>query len=151
MVENGEAVLAWLENQESPPGPHKKLFLVSSLAFVLTFFIFLDSLHCSLVSIKINLLYYVLFPEEPVPSPYPSEFLVLPMDCSPPGFSVYGILQARILEWVAISFSEGLSQPRNYLVSCIEGRFFTIWATREALVIFTCHYLEISFFWSPAQ
>ena len=36
-----------------------------------------------------------------------------PMDCSPPGFSVYGISQARILEWVAISFSRGSSQPRD--------------------------------------
>ena len=35
------------------------------------------------------------------------------MDCSPPGSSVHGILQARILEWVAISFSRGLSQPRD--------------------------------------
>ena len=36
-----------------------------------------------------------------------------PVDCSPPGSSVYGILQARILEWVAIPFSRGSSQPRN--------------------------------------
>ena len=36
-----------------------------------------------------------------------------PMDCSPPGFSILGILQARILEWVAISFSRGTSQPRD--------------------------------------
>ena len=36
-----------------------------------------------------------------------------PMDCSPPGSSVHGILQARILEWVAISFSKGSSWPRN--------------------------------------
>ena len=36
-----------------------------------------------------------------------------PMDYSPPGSSVYGILQARILEWVAISFSRGFSQPRD--------------------------------------
>ena len=43
-----------------------------------------------------------------------------------PGFSVHGILQARILEWVAISFSRGSSQPRNQTqVSCIAGRFFT--------------------------
>ena len=43
-----------------------------------------------------------------------------PMDCSPPGFSVHGILQARMLEWVAISYSRGSSQPRDrtYL-SCI--------------------------------
>ena len=36
-----------------------------------------------------------------------------PIDCSLPGFSIYGILQARILEWVAISFSRGSFQPRN--------------------------------------
>ena len=55
-----------------------------------------------------------------------------PMDCSPPGSSVHGILQARILEWVAISFSRGLSQPRDQTwVSCIVGRFFTDWATRK--------------------
>ena len=56
-----------------------------------------------------------------------------PMDCSPPGSSVHGILQARILEWVAISFSRGSSQPRNRTqVSCFTDRFFTLWATREA-------------------
>ena len=54
------------------------------------------------------------------------------MDCSPPGFSVHGILQARILEWIAIPFSRGSSQPRDQTqVSHITGRFFTIWA-REA-------------------
>jgi len=57
-----------------------------------------------------------------------------PMDCSSPGFSVHGILQARILEWVAVLFSRGLLQPRDRTqVSCIAGRFFTIWASREAL------------------
>ena len=55
------------------------------------------------------------------------------MDCSPPGSSVHGILQARILEWIAISFSRGSSWPKNLIwVSCISGRLFTIWATREA-------------------
>ena len=57
-----------------------------------------------------------------------------PMDCNLPGSSIHGILQARILEWVAISFSRRSSQPRDRNhVSCIAGRFFTIWATREAL------------------
>ena len=52
------------------------------------------------------------------------------MDCSPPGSSVHGISQARILEWVAISFSRGSSQPRDQTqVYLIAGRFFTIWAT----------------------
>ena len=48
-----------------------------------------------------------------------------PMDCSLPGFSVHGIFQARVLEWVAISFSRGSSQPRNRIrVSRIVGRSF---------------------------
>ena len=56
-----------------------------------------------------------------------------PMDCSLSRSSVHGILQARILEWVAISFSRGSSQPRDWTrVSRIAGGRFTIWATREA-------------------
>ena len=56
-------------------------------------------------------------------------------DCSPLGSSVYGILQARKLELVAIPFSKRSSQPRAQTqVSCIAGRFFTIWATREARI-----------------
>ena len=55
-----------------------------------------------------------------------------PMVCSPPGSSVHGILQARILKWAAMPFSRGSSQPRDGTqVSLISGRFFTIWATRE--------------------
>ena len=51
-----------------------------------------------------------------------------PMDSSPPGSSVHGILQARILEWVAISFCRGPSWPRDWTwVFCIAGRFFTVW------------------------
>ena len=54
------------------------------------------------------------------------------MDCSPPGSSVHGILQARVLEWVATPFSRGSFQPRDRtLVSWIAGRFFTFWATRK--------------------
>ena len=57
-----------------------------------------------------------------------------PMDCSLPRSSLHGISQARILEWVAISFSRLSSQPRDRSwVSCIAGRFFNIWATRETL------------------
>ena len=55
-----------------------------------------------------------------------------PVDCSLPGSSLCGVLQARILEWVAISFSRGSSWPRDWTqVSRIEGRCFTLWATRE--------------------
>ena len=55
-----------------------------------------------------------------------------PTPCSSSGSSVDGILQVRILEWVAISFPRGSSWPRDRThVSCISGRFFTIWATRK--------------------
>ena len=54
-----------------------------------------------------------------------------PMDYSLPG-SVHGILQVRTLEWIAIPFSRGSSRPRDWThISCIAGRFFTIWATRD--------------------
>ena len=50
-----------------------------------------------------------------------------PTDCSLPGSSVHGILQARTLEWVAITFSRGSSQPRDQTqASCIAGRFFIV-------------------------
>ena len=74
----------------------------------------------SLMKIKVKSLSYV-------------RLFVIPWT-SPPGSSVHGIFQAWILEWVAISFSRGSSQPRDRTrVSCIVGKRFTIWATREAL------------------
>ena len=61
-----------------------------------------------------------------------------PMDCSLPGSSVFGILWARILKSVAISFSRGSSWSRDWTwISCTAGRFFTIWATKEALFYMT--------------
>ena len=55
------------------------------------------------------------------------------MDCSLPGSSVHGIFQAIVLEWIAISFSKGSSQPRDQTrVSRIAGGPFIVWATREA-------------------
>ena len=56
-----------------------------------------------------------------------------PMDCSPPGSSVHGILQAKTLEWVLIPVSRESSPPKDRTpVSCTAGRFFTVWASREA-------------------
>ena len=56
-----------------------------------------------------------------------------PTLCEPMDYTVHGILQARILEWVAFPFSKGSSQPRDWTqVSHIGGGFFTSWATREA-------------------
>ena len=55
-----------------------------------------------------------------------------PVDCSPPGSSIRGILQARILQWVAMPVSRGSSQSRDRTqVSHIAGGFFTNWATRK--------------------
>ena len=58
------------------------------------------------------------------------------MDLIPPGSSVHGILQAGILEWVAIPFSRGSFRPKDGIqVSCIAGRFFVVWSER---VFHTC-------------
>ena len=57
-----------------------------------------------------------------------------PMDYSLPAFSVHGIFQAIVLEWIAISFSRGSSRPRDRTrVSHIVDRRFTVWATRQVL------------------
>ena len=64
-----------------------------------------------------------------------------PIDCSLPGSYVHGILQAKILEWVASSVSRGSSWSRDQAqVSSIAGRFFTNWAKQEAPIL-----------WEPVQ
>ena len=74
--------------------------------------------------------------------------LCAPMDWSPSGSSIHGISQASILEWVAIAFSRGSSQRRNWSpVSCIAGRFFTNWVTREA----PSNHLLVSYQPNPAR
>ena len=68
-----------------------------------------------------------------------------PMDCGLPGSSAHGIFQARILEWIAIPFSRGSSQPRDGTqISCITGRFFTIGATRDHTCIKTMLIITIA-------
>ena len=73
-----------------------------------------------------------------------------PMDCSPPGFSDLGILQARILKWVAVSFSRGSFQPRNQTcISCTGRQIPYRWANREAesyLLSLICQYCSLSYF-----
>ena len=67
-----------------------------------------------------------------------------PMDCSLPGSSVHGF--SRQEKWVAIPFSRGPSRPRDQTqVSCIEGGFFTLWATREAPIQFYI-YIRLFFY-----
>ena len=66
------------------------------------------------------------------------QIFVTPVDASPSGSSVHGIFLARILEWVTMPFSGGFPDPRIRLrdqtqVFCTAGRFFTVWATREAI------------------
>ena len=64
----------------------------------------------------------------------PCPTLCNPMDCSPPGSSVYGISQAKILEWVAISFSRGSSWPRDWTpVFSIGRQILYHWTTKEVL------------------
>ena len=89
-------------------------------------------ISCPISSIWL-LLSYILYnvSESEVAQSCPT--LCDPMDCRLPGSSVHRTLQARILEWVAISLSGWSSQPRVWTqVSHIVGRRFTIWATREA-------------------
>ena len=67
-------------------------------------------------------------------TPVAQSYLTLydPTGCSLPGSSVHGILQARILEWIAVPFSGGSSWPRDQTqVSCIAGRLFTFWDTQK--------------------
>ena len=89
-----------------------------------------------------SLLFHVVYKKYPT--------LCDPMECT-----VHGILQARILEWVAYPFSSRSSRPRNGIgISWIAGLFFTNWAIREALIqcIDYCNYnhlflFKLSFFW----
>ena len=69
------------------------------------------------------------------------------MDWSLPGSLVHGILQARTLEWVAISFSKGSSWPGDWtLVSCIPGRFFIIWTTRAKSQLLLRYFLTLRYY-----
>ena len=69
------------------------------------------------------------------------------LDCSLPVYSVYRILQARRLEWVAIPYSRGSSWPRDrthiFYVSCIGRCILYHWATREACLTYTAYFLPI--------
>ena len=83
---------------------------------------------------EVDQLYPTLFDTMDCSLPGSSLHGILPPWDSPSmGFSLHGILQARVLEWVAIAFSRGSSWPRDWTqVSRIPGRGFNLWATREA-------------------
>ena len=102
------------------------LFFVHWLWKLINFFYYCD--YITIIHLK------PLYHESEVTQSCPT--LCDPMDCSLSGSSVHGIFQAKVLEWIAISFSRGSSRPRNRTqVSRIAGRRFTVWATREAVTI----------------
>ena len=103
---------------------HHLLWFLAVFFAPIKFFVFLAVSKC-LILLEVEVLIAQSCPT-----------LCNPMDCSTPGSSFHGVLQARILEWVAIPFSRGSSQSRDRtMVSCTAGGFFTIWATREAPLI----------------
>ena len=70
-----------------------------------------------------------------------------PMDCSPSGSSLHGILQARTLEWVAMPSSRGSSQPRDRMSPAMAGRFFisrVTWEVISSLYIWSVRYLSFA-------
>ena len=70
-----------------------------------------------------------------------------PVDCNLPGSSIHGILQASILAWVAISFSRRSSRPRDWTrVSCLAGRRFNLWATREVYLFFIKFFSQLGYY-----
>ena len=84
----------------------------------------------------------------------PCPTLCDPVDCSLPSFSVHGILQARILEWITISFSRGSSRPRDLnQVSRTGGRCFNLWAIRYIFHFLLClsHIFFSQLFVRPPQ
>ena len=84
---------------------------------------------CVCVCVCARVCVRICAPAQPCPT------LCDPMDCSPPGSSVHGIFQSRILEWVAISFSKGSSPPRDGIhISCIGRWILYHWATREVKI-----------------
>ena len=82
---------------------------------------------------------YVMYSKVKVDGAQSCPTLCDPVDCSLPGSSVHGIFQARVLEWVAISFSRRSSQPRDRTqVSCVVGRFFTVSAIGKTWAFLFC-------------
>ena len=105
-----------------------------------------QNVHCSIIynSQDIEEPYYCCSVAKPCPT------LCNPMDCSPPGSCVHGILQVRILEWAAISFFRGSSRPRDQThishISFTGRQVFTTCTTWEAP--YSCRVIPQSYSWS---
>ena len=99
--------------------PQKNIIIKGSLCFLIfIFLIFLFPRFLLKIQLLTFLIHYMLVTQS-------CPTLCNPMNCNPPGSSVHRIFQLRILEWIAIPFSRGCSQPRDGTwVSCIAGRFF---------------------------
>ena len=109
---------------------------MTTCKIILPFYVHIRCFYCFSV-LLIFCLEYILGENEVTQS---CLTLCDPVNCSLPSSSIHGILQSRILEWVAIAFSRGSSQPRDQTqVSRVAGRHFTIWATREAQHIYMHH------------
>ena len=122
----------------------KQTFSLSSFTFIKRLF---SSSSCSAIRKKEK-------KESEVAQSCPT--LCDPMDCTLPGSSIHGIFQARILEWIAISFPRRSSQPRGWTqASCIVGRYFTVWGTREVFLVNKAEvnvFLKLScFFYDPVD
>ena len=125
--------------QKSPNIPLLWLIWGNAVSFLVTV---LALLHSSSPLGKVSYPQLQTCPTSFLTAPNPQESLAslkvkvtqsCPTLCDPMDHIVHGILQARILEWVAFPFSRGSSQPRNQTrVSCIADGFFTNWAIREA-------------------
>ena len=118
---------------------HCNIYSVTSLTEVIYIHSFI---HCTNISwYKLCVLYLepwrIQWWKDTHSSSYYGAWVKVAQSCltlsDPMDYTVHGILQARILEWVAYPFSSGTSWPRNRIgVSCIAGRFLTSWATWEA-------------------
>ena len=134
-VTSGDSVLSVLLHDLVVKGwVQVQLWLFQETLLLFLFFFSLSLAHQSF-SLKVIL----------VPLPRPSDMCVQvtqsyptlcnPLDYSPPGSSIHGILQARILEWVAIFFSRGASWPKDWApISCFGSWILNHWVTREAPV-----------------
>ena len=131
----------------SPPSPHQQTTFLNVPHFKNNFVInmcFPKIIHC-LVLLGFFQLILCMWSEIEVKPSQSCPTLYDPTDCSLPGSSLQRILQARMLERVAIPFSRGSSLPGDWTwVSHIVGRFFTIWAPRKAINI-VHHLLQLVF------
>ena len=126
---------------------HSTLYIiqyVSDVSVICIVYVYTQNIHPH----QIYIFYYILHMSVHA-QPFQSCLMTLchSVDCSPPGSFVHGVLQARMLEWVAMPSSRESSWPREWThiscVFCISGGFFTHWATCEASMYITYYHINI--------